>query len=69
MKTHTQYICEYCNEHYSTAEKATLCETYHRVVVVFNPVYYYDFGEDEGYPQEITVVFDDGETKTYVPQY
>ena len=66
MKEQTLYICEICGTQYKNKKSALDCEKNHHVPIQVRQSYCH-FGKclQDGYPDRIEIVFDDGEILTY----
>jgi hypothetical protein len=61
-----QYQCEFCKTVYKERDKAVACEKNHKTPkTVFAKNYLSQKSEPTGYPTEISVHMDNGDTVTY----
>jgi hypothetical protein len=66
MKEQTLYICEFCNTQYKSKQAALDCEKYHHTAKTMRqPQYHAAKCSQDGYPDRIEIVFDDGKTIWY----
>lgn len=66
MKEIKLYTCEICNTNYSDKNKCKECEKNHKMPVKIEKCKYLSYKSNvTGLPTKITVMFDNGESKTY----
>lgn len=66
MKELKLYQCERCGTQYSSRIMAEECERSHKVPIKISGCRYLSLKQNQpGYPQKISVVFDDGKTIDY----
>lgn len=66
MKEQKLYVCEFCNTQFKNKEEALKCESYHSTPKKMRfPQYHRALYENDGYPDRIEIVFDNGKTIWY----
>lgn len=66
MKEIKLYTCEFCNTNYSDKSKCKQCEQNHKKPVKIDKYKYLSYKSDKtGLPNQVTITFDDGQSKTY----
>lgn len=60
------YMCEFCRTQYKDKQMALNCEKNHHIPTQFRqPCYHSAKCSNDGYPDKIEIVFDDGKTIWY----
>jgi hypothetical protein len=66
MKEQKLYVCEFCNTKYRAEWAALDCEKYHHTPKTMRQTQYHAAKcSQDGYPDRIEIVFDDGKTIWY----
>ena len=66
MKEQKLYVCEFCGTQYKEKSKALECEKNHHVPKTMRqPQYHVVKCSQDGYPDRIEIVFEDGKTIWY----
>lgn len=66
MKELKLYVCEVCGTQYADRANAKVCEKSHKVPQRISGCKYLSRKQDQsGYPQKISVIFDDGKSVDY----
>lgn len=66
MKEQKLYVCEFCGTQYKEKQKALDCEkNHHTPKSMRQPQYHAAMRSQDGYPDRIEVVFDDGKVLWY----
>ena len=66
MKEQKLYICEFCNTQFKNKQEALNCEkNHHTPKEMRQPQYHRTNHSNDGYPDRIEIVFDDGKSLWY----